>query len=153
MKEKIHRNRDLRAWTGEIPTWHRYTYGIAGERFFREIKENARLVASQCPRCGTRHIPPKLYCPDCMVETSEYVPVPETGVVETFTVLHRDLEDRPLSEPQIVAFIAFPGFSGGLIHLLGEVDPEEVEVGMEVQPVWEEKRTGTLKDIRYFRPL
>jgi hypothetical protein len=41
------------------------------------------------------------------------------------------------------------------MHLLGEVDPDAVEIGMKVEAVWkpEEERTGSITDIKYFKPL
>jgi hypothetical protein len=43
----------------------------------------------------------------------------------------------------------------GIMHLLGEVDPQEVHIGMRVQAVWKspEDREGAITDIKYFRPL
>ena len=41
------------------------------------------------------------------------------------------------------------------MHMLGEVDPEDVHVGMKVKAVWKprEERTGAITDILYFKPL
>jgi len=43
----------------------------------------------------------------------------------------------------------------GLFHLLGEVKPEEVKVGLRVQAVWKPpaEREGAITDIKYFKPL
>jgi uncharacterized OB-fold protein len=40
------------------------------------------------------------------------------------------------------------------MHLLGEVAPDDVSIGMAVEAVWmpEEERRGSILDIRYFRP-
>jgi uncharacterized OB-fold protein len=44
---------------------------------------------------------------------------------------------------------------GGFLHLLGEVAPDEVRAGMQVEAVWKPpgERAGSILDIRYFRPL
>jgi uncharacterized OB-fold protein len=41
------------------------------------------------------------------------------------------------------------------MHLLGEVDPQQVEIGMKVQAVWKpaEEREGSILDIKYFKPV
>jgi hypothetical protein len=41
------------------------------------------------------------------------------------------------------------------MHMLGEVDPDTLEVGMRVQAVWKptEQRVGAITDIAYFKPL
>ena len=45
--------------------------------------------------------------------------------------------------------------SGGFLHYLGEVKPDEIRIGMKVKAVWKppEERTGSILDIRYFRPF
>jgi hypothetical protein len=47
---------------------------------------------------------------------------------------------------------ASPGI--GFMHKLGEVRPDAVTIGLEVEAVWkpEEEREGSILDIRYFRP-
>ena len=44
---------------------------------------------------------------------------------------------------------------GGIMHKLGEVDPDAVKIGMRVQAVWkpEEEREGSITDILYFKPV
>jgi uncharacterized OB-fold protein len=41
------------------------------------------------------------------------------------------------------------------MHLLGEVDPKEIKIGMKVKAVWKETqdREGAITDIRYFKPI
>ncbi len=36
---------------------------------------------------------------------------------------------------------------------MGEVDPEQVQIGMRVEAVFKEEREGNIFDIRYFRPI
>ena len=43
----------------------------------------------------------------------------------------------PLEEPQLPAVIRLDGTSeGGFLHLLGEVAPDDVRAGMQVEAVW-----------------
>jgi hypothetical protein len=55
------------------------------------------------------------------------------------------------------AVIAIDGASPGMgiLHLLGEVAPKAVTIGMRVQAVWKPvaEREGSITDIRYFRPI
>jgi len=43
----------------------------------------------------------------------------------------------------------------GIMHLLGEVEPGDIKIGMKVKAVWkpEEEREGSITDIIYFKPL
>lgn len=151
---RIQHPRDALAWEGEIPISSRYTVGIAGERFFREIKDNGRLMGTYCPECDITYVPPRLYCERCFAHLEEWVEVAHTGRVHTFTVVHVGLDGEPLPEPRVVAFVRLDGTDGGLVHYLGDVEPGEVYVGMPVEAVFKDKgeRRGSILDIAYFRP-
>jgi uncharacterized OB-fold protein len=44
----------------------------------------------------------------------------------------------------------------GFLHYLGEIESEKhIKVGMKVQAVWkpESERTGSILDIKYFKPI
>jgi len=147
--------RDALAWEGEIPITSRYTVGIAGEQFFREIMEKSRFLGILCPECDITYVPPRLYCERCFAHLEEWVEVPHTGRVHTFTIVHVDLDGSPLPEPRVLAFVRLDGTDGGLVHYLGEVEPGEVCIGMCVEAVFKEKaeRKGGVLDIAYFRPV
>lgn len=143
------------AWEGDMPTQALYTMGIAGERFFREIQENGRFLGTVCPACDITYVPPRLYCERCFAHLEEWVEVPTTGQVHTFTVVHLDLDGVPLPEPRILAFVHMDDTDGGLVHFLGEVEPDQVYFGMCVEAVFKNKadRQGGILDIVYFRPV
>jgi hypothetical protein len=152
---RIEHPRDAIAWEGDIPITSRYTVGIAGERFFREILENAKLLGTRCTACDIVYVPPRMYCEQCFAHLEEWVDVPNTGQVHTFTVVHIDLDGNPLPEPRIVAFVRLDGTDGGLVHFLDEVAPDEVCIGMCVEAVFkdEAERKGGINDIAYFKPV
>ena len=152
MWEKIGRPDQAGHWRGDIPVHHRYTAGVAGERFFKAMRDERRLLASQCSTCGDAFLPPKMYCERCFEETGDWVPVEGPGYVRSFTVLHLSLDEAPIEEPIVVGFVAWEGIRGGMIHRITEVTPDSVKTGMAVEPVWASKRTGTLADIQHFRP-
>ena len=64
---------------------------------------------------------------------------------------------KKLTYPQIPAVIEIAGASAGhgILHLVADVDPKEVEVGMKVQAVWKpaEEREGAITDIRHWAPV
>jgi uncharacterized OB-fold protein len=141
------------AWKGEIPLQSRYTMGIAGERFFKEIRDHGRLMAAHCPDCDFTYMPPRLYCERCFAELTDWLEVSPQGYVYAYTVVHLNLDEEPLDEPELIAFIRLDGCDGGLIHRLGEVDADAVCIGMPVEAVFQKEREGALQDIAYFRPI
>ncbi len=130
--------------------------GIAIGRYLAELKAG-RLVGVHCPSCGRILVPPRMFCQDCFVSTDGFVPLQDTGTVITFSICHIRWDMVRLEHPLIPAVIAIDGASPGMgiLHLLGEVDPKAVRIGMRVQAVWKppEEREGAITDIRYFKPL
>ncbi|MFL5767355.1 MAG: Zn-ribbon domain-containing OB-fold protein [Actinomycetota bacterium] len=132
-------------------SWDR---GIAIGRWLAGLREGD-IQGSPCPSCGRLLLPPRMFCERCFRETEpEWKGAGAVGVVNTFSICHIRWDMQPLDPPEIPAVIDFPGTSGGFLHKLGDVDPENVRIGMEVVPVWkpEEERTGSILDIAYFRP-
>ncbi|MFX1487090.1 MAG: Zn-ribbon domain-containing OB-fold protein [Promethearchaeota archaeon] len=153
--EKIRDPRDIKHWLGNMETDYVYTLGVAGERFFREIKENAKILGAKCEKCNIVFVPPKMYCERCFGECKDWVEVKNEGTVHTYTVVYVDDKNEPLEKPVIFAFVEITGAEGGFIHMLGEVNPEDVFIGMEVEAVFEQKdkRSGSITDIKYFKPV
>ena len=153
--EKISRNEDIRLWTGEFPVEYLYTAGIAGERYLREIKDNARIMGTRCEGCRIVYVPPSQYCERCFEAMESWVEVGNRGYVHTYTVSYLDLDGRRRKDPSIIALVKFSGVEGGIVHRLGEIEPEDVEIGLQVEAVFKEKgdREGSILDIRYFRPV
>ena len=147
--------KEIKHWYGNMEADYAYTLGVAGEKFFMEIKENGKLMGAKCPKCNAVYLPPRLYCENCFEALSEWVEIGDEGYVYTYTIAHLDEDGKPSEKPVIYALIKFDGVKGGLIHKLGEVKPENVKVGMRVKAVWKpkEEREGNITDILYFKPV
>jgi hypothetical protein len=141
------------AWLGTLPVTNRYTYGLAGERFFRAIKDEGRIYGTVCPKCKRTYVPAVSFCERCLGGLSEWIDVGIQGEVHTYTLLYENVDGSPRQEPFLVAFIKMG--DGGLVHCLGEIVPQDVVIGMKVQAVFNPKevRTGSILDILYFKPV
>lgn len=131
----------------------------AGEsigRFLAELKEG-RLVGRRCPKCERVLFPPRSFCEACFVRTGDFVPLEDTGTVETYSVSYLGTEATRLEEPIYVGVVAIDGAAEhmGIMHYLGEVDEATLAIGTKVQAVWKppEEREGSVTDIRYFKPM
>jgi hypothetical protein len=136
---------------GDFPVYFRYTVGVAGEKFFREIKDNGKLVGSCCKKCDITYVPPRIFCERCMSRPVDFVNVENTGTVESYTTCYRDSQGKVMEKPTTVAFVRFNGTHGGLIQKVHG----DVAIGDKVRVVFKDKaqRTGSILDIAYFERL
>ncbi len=122
------------------------------------------ILGSYCSHCRKTVVPPRVVCEWCFRPMSEYVPLRDTGVVNTFSLCYVTWDVQRISQPEIPAVIVLDGAStlsetsvvmGGILHKLSEVDPKAVRIGMRVRAVWKppEERQGAITDILYFKPI
>lgn len=136
----------------------RYSWsaGQAISKFLNGLKEG-KIYGVKCNKCKRIMVPPRMFCELCYKPIDEWVELKDTGVVQTFSISYIDPDAKPLPEPIIVAVIAIDGASHnmGIMHLLGEVKPEDVYIGMKVKAVWkdEKEREGAITDIKYWKPI
>ena len=132
-----------------------WTSGVAISRFLDGLQKG-EILGLKCAKCGRTLVPPRAYCEEDFVPIDEWVKVKDTGVVNTFSISYVNNDASRRKKPIIVAVIEIDGASPGMgiLHLLGETEPEKVEVGMKVEAVWKPKaqRKGAITDIKYFRP-
>ncbi len=134
--------------------YYRYTAGIAGEKFFLGLKEGKLTATScdNCTECADSHVylPPRMYCECCLAELTNYFNVPDEGTVVSFTEVYRDLEGRPLDSPVVLALINIDETDTVFLHYL--IEAEDPYVGLRVKAEWNDNRTGSLFDIKGFKP-
>lgn len=135
---------------------YRWDCGVAISRYLQELK-NGRIIARECRRCGRILVPPRMFCEICFRPTDEWVYLKDTGTVRTFSLCYVNWDASRRKEPIIPAVILIDGASEGMgiMHLISEVKPEDVKIGMKVKAVWKEEkeREGAITDIKYFKPV
>ena len=133
-----------------------WTAGQAISKFLNGLKEG-KIYGVKCNKCGRVMTPPRMFCELCYKPIDGWVELKDTGTIQTFSISYIDPDAKPLPEPVIVAIIAIDGASPnmGIMHILGEVKPEDVYIGMKVKAVWkdEKEREGVITDIKYWKPL
>jgi uncharacterized OB-fold protein len=129
--------------------------GIAVSEYLRGLKRG-EILGRECRNCRRVLVPPRMFCEECFRPTDRWVQVEDTGTVNTFSICYIRWDMVPLKEPEIPFVLDIDGPTPGMgfMHKLGEVRPDDVRVGLEVEAVWkpEEEREGSILDIRYFRP-
>ncbi len=129
--------------------------GIAIAQYLQGLKEGL-LRGAFCSTCRRTVVPPRTVCEWCFRPMDHFVELKDTGTVNTFSLCYVTWDVKRISEPEIPAVIEIDGASPlhGIMHMLGEVDPENVHIGMKVKAVWKpaEDRVGAVTDILYFKP-
>lgn len=154
MFEKKNTNQRLTSWRGDMPVTNLYTAGIAGEEFFRALKDKGEIQGTRCNRCEVTYVPARMFCERCFAELREYLTVANQGELISFTVCHVDLDGRRLDAPIPVCAVKLQGADTVMIHRL---DPKlrAPRIGMKVQAVLKPKgkRAGSILDIEHFAAL
>jgi uncharacterized protein len=140
-------------WLDNMPVTSRYTFGLAGERFFRSLAEESKILGTRCMKCEHTYVPATSFCERCLGKLDNWVDVGTVGQVHTFTLLYQNVDGSMRKSPEIIAFIRFG--DGGIVHKLQEIDPDAVVIGMQVEAVFKpkEERQGNILDITHFRPV
>lgn len=154
-EEDLRERRVLVEETADPGLSYSWSAGVAIGTYLEGLKWG-RILGMRCGSCGRTMVPPRMFCEECFKALSEFVPVQDRGTVNTFAICYIRTDASRQKTPQIPAVIELDGASPGMgiLHLLGEVAPEAVRVGMRVRAVWRppEERKGDITDILYFKP-
>ncbi|MDQ7819484.1 MAG: Zn-ribbon domain-containing OB-fold protein [Armatimonadota bacterium] len=149
------------SWTPALE--YAWDAGEAISRFLAGLRDG-RILGVRCRACGRTVTPPRVFCELDFRPMDEWVELPDTGTINTFSICYITWDMKPLRRPQIPAVIEIDGTSprGGFLHLIGGVRGRTVEeirrqiaVGTPVRAVWKPaaRRTGAITDILHFAPV
>jgi uncharacterized protein len=155
--------------TGEVLTtlWrvkanYAWDTGIAIGKYLEGLKQG-KILGVRCPECHRTVVPPRAFCELCFRPINDWVELPDTGKINTYSVSYVNWDATRRQTPEVPAVIEIDGASPGIgiLHLMGEVGDtlEEItarlKLGVTVQAVWKpaQEREGAITDIRYFRPI
>jgi uncharacterized OB-fold protein len=114
-------------WSDSISLEYRYTAGVCGEIFLRELKQHSRIMATRCTRCKLTYLPPRLYCERCFTRLGRWVKVKGEGTLYSYTIT-REKRKRPLT----YGLVKFTGVEGGLVNKIIHARLEDLRIGMKV---------------------
>jgi uncharacterized OB-fold protein len=142
-------------WSDEYTVEYAWDAGVAIGAYLDGLKAG-KLLASYSPGTGRTVVPPRTFDELSWTPIDDLRELPGTGIVNTFSLCMVNWDASRRDEPLMPAVIELDGASPGMgiLHMLGEVVPEDVEIGMAVEAVWKPaaERQGAITDIRYFRP-
>ncbi len=146
---------DVVTWDDEYAVEYDWDSGVAIGAYLEGLK-NGKLLASYSPSSDRTVVPPRTFDELTWEEIDDLRDLPGTGRVNTFSLCYVNWDASRRDDPLIPAVIELDGASEGMgiLHMLAEVDPDNVSLGMAVEAVWkpEAERQGAITDILYFRP-
>ncbi|MCK4362393.1 MAG: Zn-ribbon domain-containing OB-fold protein [Dehalococcoidia bacterium] len=154
MADKLEELESL-VFAGKVDIPNTYSAGLVGSRFLIELRDNKKITGIKCPTCNRVYVPPRSTCKYCFGKLSEWVEVSNKGTLLTYAVAYQPSPVQPVEVPIAYGIVQLDGADTGLAHMLGEVDPEQLKVGMKVKAVFKVKkeRVASILDIKYFKPL
>jgi acetyl-CoA C-acetyltransferase len=133
---------------------YRYSAGIYGSRFLEALKDR-KILGSRCSPCGMVLVPPRIVCARCLEKMEEFIELPPTGTLTSYTQVTFPFLDpftgelRPI--PYCYGMIRLDGADNTLQFFLEEKEIQNVRIGLRLRAVFREKREGNLRDILFFR--
>jgi uncharacterized protein len=128
------------------------------ESTFLRALEQGRLVGARTggsggPK-GKVYFPAREADPATGQQLDEFVELPDKGTVTTFAIINIPFAGQRIKPPYVAAYVLLDGADIPFLHLVTEIDPAEVRMGMRVQAVWKPQEEWGLgiDNIDYFRP-
>jgi uncharacterized OB-fold protein len=128
----------------EIP--YAYSAGETISKFLVELRDNARIMATKCPKCQTVLLPPRSFCATCFISLKDqWVEIEPVGKLVTYSICTEKITGAP-EPPYIVAFVTLGDSSVPMAQFLKGMDlsdldkvGKELKAGMPVKAVFKDR--------------
>ena len=127
--------------------------GETAERFFLALRDDKKILGTNCSICEKVFVPPRKACPLCFQENMAWVEVSSEGVLESFTIVERQLASLPRKAPVLFGLIRLDRADTSILHYIEDADHTDIKIGMRVAAKFNDKRSGSIHDIACFRPV
>ncbi len=121
--------------------------------YLRAIAEG-KLLGARTGAKGKVYFPPHGADPATGQPTTEFVELPDQGTVTTFAIINIPFQGRRIKPPYVAAYVLLDGADIPFLHLVADIDANEVRMGMRVEAVWKPREEWGfgIDNIEYFRP-
>ena len=113
-------------------------------RYF-EAARKGTLLLGKCHACGEYHFYPRSLCPHCFSDRTEWVPAKGTGVIYTYSTLHRGAP-----EPYTIAYVTLDEGISMMTNIV-DCDSGALKIGARVRLVFKSAEDGT--PVPMFTPM
>lgn len=94
------------------------------------------LLVGKCDGCGEYHFYPRVLCPHCFSDRTQWVPARGTGTIYSYSTMHRGAP-----EPYTIAYVTLDEGVSMMTNLV-DCDPANLAIGQSVRVVFKEAEGG-----------
>jgi uncharacterized OB-fold protein len=126
----------------------------APESTFLRALEEGKLLGGRAGKDGKLYFPPREADPATGQPMTEFVELPDKGTVTTFAIINIPFAGQRIKPPYVAAYVLLDGADIPFLHLVTEIEADEVRMGMRVEAVWKPREEWGLgiDNISHFRP-
>ena len=106
------------------------------ERYFEAAKAG-KLLVGKCNDCGEYHFYPRLLCPHCFSDKTEWVSSKGNGVIYSHSTMRRG---APL--PYTIAYVTLDEGVSMMTNIV-DCNPDDLKIGDKVKVVFKPAEEGT----------
>ncbi|WP_197375421.1 Zn-ribbon domain-containing OB-fold protein [Mycolicibacterium baixiangningiae] len=130
-----------------------HTASAPESTFLRALQEG-KLLGARTGKDGKLYFPPREADPGTGRPTTEFVQLPDTGTVTTFAIINIPFAGQRIKPPYVAAYVLLDGADIPFLHLVTEIEADQVRMGMRVEAVWKPREEWGLgiDNISHFRP-
>jgi uncharacterized OB-fold protein len=135
-----------------------HTASLPETTFLKALEEGkllgGRTRSGRDGKPGKVYFPPKEADPATGLALDEFIELPDKGTVTTFAIINIPFTGQRIKPPYVAAYVLLDGADIPFLHLVTEIDPADVRMGMRVQAVWKPREEWGLgiDNIDYFKP-
>ncbi|WP_048474061.1 Zn-ribbon domain-containing OB-fold protein [Mycolicibacterium chlorophenolicum] len=130
-----------------------HTASMPESAFLRAL-EKGTLLGARSGDDGKVYFPPREANPATGQTLDQFVELADTGTVTTFAIINIPFAGQRIKPPYVAAYVLLDGADIPVLHLVSDIDANEVRMGMRVKAVWKPREEWGLgiDNIEYFRP-
>lgn len=117
------------------PVLGRFMTGLRDGRFVGARLDDGRVV-----------VPPPEFDPVTHRAPTDFVDLPDTGTVTSWTWVSEPVKAQPFDRPFAFVLVTLDGADAPILHALDVASADEVSTGMKVRARWNAERSGAITD-------
>jgi uncharacterized OB-fold protein len=130
-----------------------HTASLPETAYLKALKEG-KLLGGRTGNGGKLYFPAREADPATGKVLDEFVELPDKGTVTTFAIINIPFAGQRIKPPYVAAYVLLDGADIPFLHLVSDIDANDVRMGMRVEAVWkpQEEWDFGIDNIEYFRP-